>query len=471
MKQEKSASFDRNLFTAGLVVSSLLGATSILFNGVLDATQSAVDDASRDWATWVQALLMVTLALVARCRPRLVRTEVLAGLSLVAVGLGTALAWAGTARGSAPLVVAGTCLTSASLVWTNVVWLVLCCGLPFRWMLVCFAAGDALSTPLAGLLSAGGYHAGLVGYALTIAAVLAFCTVRTRGRFAAFAGSEAAVDAQVTRPRSILPLAHDLFVYIFVFCLAYGFALRYEDADGGLLAGWFVAAVPACVAVYALVSRRGPRADVLFDVAFALLVGGFLAVLLDDARLIEPAATLLLGSNATFGLLMALALGAIAARGSSNVVTAIAWGYAAYYAGIGAGAQLGMATTGLPPELHVAAKAVVALVLFAVMMYTLLSIRDFGFDKTIAAVEPDAGPAPTAEALLADRVEARCDELVAQLGLTERESDVFRLLARGNNTLRIQEELSITKNTLKYHVRHIYEKAGVHSQQELIDLL
>ena len=48
---------------------------------------------------------------------------------------------------------------------------------------------------------------------------------------------------------------------------------------------------------------------------------------------------------------------------------------------------------------------------------------------------------------------------------------MFRLLARGNNTLRIQEELAITKNTLKYHARHIYEKTGVHSQQELIDLL
>ena len=36
---------------------------------------------------------------------------------------------------------------------------------------------------------------------------------------------------------------------------------------------------------------------------------------------------------------------------------------------------------------------------------------------------------------------------------------MFGLLARGNNTLRIQEELAITKNTLKYHARHIYEKA------------
>ena len=70
-----------------------------------------------------------------------------------------------------------------------------------------------------------------------------------------------------------------------------------------------------------------------------------------------------------------------------------------------------------------------------------------------------------------DRIAARCQQLATSHGLTERETDVFGLLARGNNTLRIQEELSITKNTLKYHTRHIYEKLGVHSQQELIDLL
>lgn len=462
---------DRGLLCACLASSVLLGVNSILFNGVLNEVQRNFSDATRDWATWVQAALMVLLALVSRHQPRAIRPVPFTVLSLVALVVGTALVWAGVAGERVGLVVTGTCLTSSSLVWASVVWIVLCSALPFRWMLACFAAGDLLSAPVGALVSLGGYHAGLVGYAAMIAAALAGCTVLTRGAFDSFASAESAADAEVTRPRSILPLTHDLFIYIFVFCLAYGFALRYEGADGGLLINWLIVVLEAAIAVYALASRRGPRADVIFDAAFILLTCGFLLVLLDDARFVEPAATVLLSSNAVFCVLMSLALGAVAARGRSNVVPAIAWGYAAYYVGIGVGAQVGMFATCLPAELHLAAKVVVALILLAVMMYTLLSIRDFGFDKTIAAVEPDAGTAPAAEVLLADRVEARCDELVAQLGLTERESDVFRLLVRGNNTLRIQEELAITKNTLKYHVRHIYEKAGVHSQQELIDLL
>ena len=120
-----------------------------------------------------------------------------------------------------------------------------------------------------------------------------------------------------------------------------------------------------------------------------------------------------------------LALCAVAARNRSNALPTIAWGYAVYYLGICVGAQTGL----------------------------LVTARLGGAERTI------------------DLTDARCKELVTSLGLTPREADVFRLLARGNNTLRIQDELGITKNTLKYHVRHIYEKAGVHSQQELIDLL
>lgn len=33
----------------------------------------------------------------------------------------------------------------------------------------------------------------------------------------------------------------------------------------------------------------------------------------------------------------------------------------------------------------------------------------------------------------------------------------------------IQEELHISYNTTRTHVRHIYEKCGFHTQQELID--
>lgn len=56
-------------------------------------------------------------------------------------------------------------------------------------------------------------------------------------------------------------------------------------------------------------------------------------------------------------------------------------------------------------------------------------------------------------------------------GLTEREREVFLLLARGRNTPFIMESLRISKSTAKTHVRHIYQKLGVHTRQELIDVV
>ena len=45
------------------------------------------------------------------------------------------------------------------------------------------------------------------------------------------------------------------------------------------------------------------------------------------------------------------------------------------------------------------------------------------------------------------------------------------LLARGRNSPYIQKELVITNNTVKAHVKHIYQKLGVNSHQQLIDLV
>ncbi len=48
---------------------------------------------------------------------------------------------------------------------------------------------------------------------------------------------------------------------------------------------------------------------------------------------------------------------------------------------------------------------------------------------------------------------------------------MFELLARGRNGNYIKDALTISYNTVKTHVAHVYDKAGVHSQQELIDLV
>lgn len=64
----------------------------------------------------------------------------------------------------------------------------------------------------------------------------------------------------------------------------------------------------------------------------------------------------------------------------------------------------------------------------------------------------------------------RCALIGEYYGLTKREVDVFRLLAAGRNSARIQEELMISAGTVNTHSYHVFQKMGVHCQQEVIDL-
>ena len=55
--------------------------------------------------------------------------------------------------------------------------------------------------------------------------------------------------------------------------------------------------------------------------------------------------------------------------------------------------------------------------------------------------------------------------------LTPRERQVMFLLTQGRNYKTISEKLGITPNTVKFHIGHIYDKFGVYSRQELLELL
>ena len=65
----------------------------------------------------------------------------------------------------------------------------------------------------------------------------------------------------------------------------------------------------------------------------------------------------------------------------------------------------------------------------------------------------------------------RCRILADAHGLTPREYDVLVFLATGRSAPYIAGELDIATSTVNYHVRHIYEKLGVTSKQQTIDLV
>ena len=91
-----------------------------------------------------------------------------------------------------------------------------------------------------------------------------------------------------------------------------------------------------------------------------------------------------------------------------------------------------------------------------------VSRRDFL--KRSAVVS--AGAVPAASMLSA------CSKMLGdRYGLTAREVDVFVLLAQGRTQTRIEKELTLSKSTVKTHMGSIFLKLGVHSKQEIIDLV
>lgn len=83
----------------------------------------------------------------------------------------------------------------------------------------------------------------------------------------------------------------------------------------------------------------------------------------------------------------------------------------------------------------------------------------------------ELGPNPNSESATETDPEARIAALAAEHRLTPRETEVFALLSQGRSIPYIRDELIISRETAATHAKHIYAKLGVHSRQELIDLV
>ena len=67
--------------------------------------------------------------------------------------------------------------------------------------------------------------------------------------------------------------------------------------------------------------------------------------------------------------------------------------------------------------------------------------------------------------------EHRIKELAAEFSLSARETEIVMLIARGFTTDNVAKKLVISPYTVNTHIRHVYKKTNVHSQQELMRLV
>ena len=431
---------------------------------------TAVAPLCRDIATLVEALGFLAVSLVAARVPRLLDRRLFLIVPSVLAVAGSAMLWLGSAS-----------------VWTATSAL---CLLLLSAVFVMLAAGCALSRLDERLVGpcvlAGLVVSYLVRFCLVGAAELPMLAVFACGQIAAIAvayraasgvldvlrSGAAPEELALTNPFSFLPRTHRLFVCVLLFQAAYGASLSFGEVDSTPLAT-FAGVVPllvVCVAGVAM--RRLPSGDTVFGVALLFLMAGILFAPLSQELGGSLASNLLEAGSSCFMLVYWTVLAGLALRNRTGVVPLFSWSGFLLSLGVVAGAALGRAYYAVLGSDSVAGTVTVGVVVLVLVAFALFGLRKFSFDDTVRALvgSPEVAEAPAAPTD-SDSGDDAVAGMPARYGLTAREAEVFALLAQGRNGAHIQRQLGVSYNTIKTHVAHIYAKLGVHSHQELIDLV
>ena len=336
-------------------------------------------------------------------------------------------------------------------------------------------------------------------FAAFLPTMAALCSVATLAR----------TDAARSDCRPTGSLPHGFFarfvLAVAVFAVVVGVTRGYSTLSGGVDVlssnGVIIAAVTACIA------------------AILFLVAGMLMRDFDVSKLYYPATILVSGgvlvtpviSSATGGasagafegqvigvayVLFVMVIWCLCAHVSYmtdlSPVRVFGWGRGASAAGTTLGWVLGsmlLERTGDNPSVIVAVSIMMVFVLLIVVM---LVFNDRAIGRVLRQAngleraEADAfgnifpdgmveGAGAPNEGDGASRPQGAwtraCNLIADDGGLSARERDVLFLLAKGRSIEYVHEELGISVNTAKTHIKNVYAKLGVHTRQELLDMV
>lgn len=452
----------------------VLGATTLM-NGSLFPQFDAIFMFARDISVTCSAATLLGLGLAAYRAPHLLHPRAVTGAAVAClVGGGAALAIGLTAQSPAALVAGASVVAVGRAAVTVSVGLYLA-------RLAAHDAAVAITVAYTVQLAASPAVAAVspqLGTALFLVFPLAALALSAGGARSFFEDSRnrpSPSDLSVTRPASFLAPLSALFGCLFLFQVAFGFALRFDEVAGAPRMS-FLSAVPlALVALYVVFSRRRFPADGVVQLSALAVMAGFLLSAQPLLAADGPAAdvALLNAGNGLFSMAAQMALVAIAARNPLGAITAVAWGNGVSALGSLVGAAAGMIANGATEGNPLLRAAIPAVLLLVFAAYVMVGLKRFTFAGAIDGIEPVADDASALAAVQTpeEAFASRCEAVAAEYALTPREAEVFAMLARGRDRSYIEEALVVSRNTVKAHVKHIYAKLDIHSHQELIDLV
>ena len=401
---------------------------------------------TREASAVVGGLTLTVLAFASYWHPRLFtsRRFLVAAVSTMVAG---SLVMAAGIFGSLPAVlVCGAALVTVGTGLSNIIVGIGCIGLDMRRLGISVTLAYVLAYALRSVFALLPWGVNLALFCvIPLVAVLVIAPYARPLLNQVYAEGSPA-QAAVTAPSSFLPFGHQLFVTLLLFRFIYGYTLTFGEVERVPLLALGALAPLVLVLGYVMLSRKDFSPDAFFQLSILCSVAGFLVLSIAtvNGTLIS---TLLSCGTGFFESLMYFVLIALL------------------------GANFGRFTNEMAAD-ATTTSIISACIVFGIVAYVVLVQKSFSFSHTIQGIKPltplvssSAGDGPLSP------VADRCAAIGTAAGLTDREQEIFEYLARGRNVRFIQDELTVSYNTVKTHVSHIYAKLDVHSHQELIDLV
>ncbi len=269
---------------------------------------------------------------------------------------------------------------------------------------------------------------------------------------------------------------------ISIYCLAPGF-LRgrtdsFSETNMSALGQSMFGGIAVILIIVALVSMLSMdrHDDTTYRMVVPLMAAGLLLMpfFANDTSSVMPSVAIM-GGYIILEIFVWSTLQNIAKHARESPATVFGIGKSGMNLGLTAGTALGIYASSLSTMivLGISVLIVYIFVLFGAVMPGAPNMRKLfdltSEDKNDAPSNAD-GMMTMAEIMETARAE-KCNELSARYDLSRREIDVLYLYSYGRSLNMIAKTLNIAPSTVKSHKDHIFQKLGIHSKQELLDLM
>ena len=486
--------------------------SSFIVNTMLFPNVALVMPVAREISTYSGAAFSIAVAVAAYVRPSLMREGVWSAACLASTVGAAILLYLGVLTNNTTLLLLGAPFGGLGSAWLAVLIGVGLANLGAARAMLAVPAGFVLEYAFrCGLMALGlPSSMGLATIAFVAALVASYLFIRhdARAILESVHDSTAPNVLNITSPSSYVSFSSLAFVSILLFNIACGFALG-GASSASSVAGALISFIPVTIALVVVVVRGSISTDALYRGSMLLVFAGLLTtpLLLFGGLLTTPPllfggadpfnmqahGTLLSAGSDLFNVLMYCFIAAVGARNKLGAVSVSASFLATQWLGIGIGAPVAQFVNEISTSNATVAAWITMAITFAFVAYNYVGMRNYSFTETIEGIRPahtesltentSENDASTQSSDTSEPAESlrrqpddtafktACATVAQRHRLTARETEVFELLARGRTSPVIQEKLVLSHNTVKTHVRHIYAKLDVHSQQELISMV